>query len=182
MVRRLEWLRASSLSPRALRQKRLYLTLRAKRTSKGKIFHSKHFRQNSDTLQTGKSVTVLGGSKFAWDAVYAYATAGVHVNWVIRCEYSRDGSMPVDMLLTTGEQHPDTAHAGWHLHMSPRSRNGSRNSQVSETATNYLSALRVSDPALSSRYTFLDLVQPPHMGPRRWLPRHTQVPSRHFCR
>jgi cation diffusion facilitator CzcD-associated flavoprotein CzcO len=52
----------------------------------GNIFHSKHFQQNSDTLQTAKSVTVFGGSKFAWDAVYAYATAGVKVDWVIRCK------------------------------------------------------------------------------------------------
>jgi len=27
---------------------------------------------------------VVGGSKYAWDAVYAYVTAGVRVNWVIR--------------------------------------------------------------------------------------------------
>jgi cation diffusion facilitator CzcD-associated flavoprotein CzcO len=51
----------------------------------GKIFHGKHFRDNQDTLQTAKSVTVFGGTKFGWDAVYAYATAGVSVNWVIRC-------------------------------------------------------------------------------------------------
>ncbi|KAL2677357.1 hypothetical protein Neosp_011126 [[Neocosmospora] mangrovei] len=50
----------------------------------GKIFHGKDFLQNKDTIQAGKSVTVFGGSKFAWDAVYAYVTAGVKVNWVIR--------------------------------------------------------------------------------------------------
>ncbi|KAI1321951.1 hypothetical protein F5Y16DRAFT_59052 [Xylariaceae sp. FL0255] len=50
----------------------------------GRIFHQKFFQQNSDTLQTAKAVTVFGASKFAWDAVYAYATAGVKVNWVIR--------------------------------------------------------------------------------------------------
>ncbi|KAH8881126.1 FAD/NAD(P)-binding domain-containing protein [Thozetella sp. PMI_491] len=50
----------------------------------GKIFHSKQFPQNSDTIKTAKSVTVFGGNKFAWDVVYAYATAGVNVNWVIR--------------------------------------------------------------------------------------------------
>ena len=52
----------------------------------GRIFHSKDFRQNRDTLETAKSVTVFGGTKFAWDAVYAYATAGVAVDWVIRCK------------------------------------------------------------------------------------------------
>ncbi|PHH61339.1 hypothetical protein CDD81_473 [Ophiocordyceps australis] len=50
----------------------------------GRIFHGKQFQENRDTLETAKSVVVLGGSKFAWDAVYAYATAGVEVNWIIR--------------------------------------------------------------------------------------------------
>jgi len=52
----------------------------------GKIFHSKHFRQNRDTLQTAKAATVFGATKFGWDAAYAYATAGVQVHWVIRGE------------------------------------------------------------------------------------------------
>ncbi|KAK7744842.1 hypothetical protein SLS62_010004 [Diatrype stigma] len=47
----------------------------------GRIFHGKHFLQNSDTLKTANSVTIFGGTKFAWDAVYSYATAGVKVNW-----------------------------------------------------------------------------------------------------
>lgn len=50
----------------------------------GKVFHGKDFQQNRDTLQTAKSVTVFGATKFAWDAVYAYAKAGVKVNWIIR--------------------------------------------------------------------------------------------------
>ncbi|KAL7939383.1 hypothetical protein V8C35DRAFT_275216 [Trichoderma chlorosporum] len=50
----------------------------------GKIFHSKYFKQNRDTLKTSKAVTVFGGTKFGWDAAYSYATAGVDVNWVIR--------------------------------------------------------------------------------------------------
>jgi cation diffusion facilitator CzcD-associated flavoprotein CzcO len=51
----------------------------------GRIFHGKHFQHNSDTLKTAEAVTVFGGTKFAWDAAYAYATAGVKVHWVIRC-------------------------------------------------------------------------------------------------
>jgi cation diffusion facilitator CzcD-associated flavoprotein CzcO len=51
----------------------------------GPVFHGKDFQKHRDTLQTAKSVTVLGGSKFCWDAVYAYVTAGVQVDWVIRC-------------------------------------------------------------------------------------------------
>ncbi|KAK4097328.1 FAD/NAD(P)-binding domain-containing protein [Parathielavia hyrcaniae] len=50
----------------------------------GRIFHAKHFPQNRDTLQTAKSAVVLGGTKFAWDAAYAYATAGVEAHMVIR--------------------------------------------------------------------------------------------------
>ena len=51
----------------------------------GPVFHGKYFLQNKDTLQTAKTVTIFGGTKFAWDAVYSYAKAGVKVNWVIRC-------------------------------------------------------------------------------------------------
>ncbi|KAI5920760.1 hypothetical protein F4810DRAFT_681142 [Camillea tinctor] len=50
----------------------------------GKIFHTREFAQNSNSLQTSKAVTVVGGGKSAYDAVYEYATAGVKVNWVIR--------------------------------------------------------------------------------------------------
>ncbi|KAF6800309.1 flavin-binding monooxygenase-like family protein [Colletotrichum sojae] len=50
----------------------------------GKIFHGKHFQQNADTLKTAKTVTIFGATKFAWDAAYAYATAGVKVNWIVR--------------------------------------------------------------------------------------------------
>ncbi|KAK3385718.1 hypothetical protein B0H63DRAFT_186939 [Podospora didyma] len=50
----------------------------------GKIFHSKEFKQHSDTLKTAKSVTIFGATKFGWDAVYAYTMAGVKVNWIIR--------------------------------------------------------------------------------------------------
>ncbi|KZL72561.1 flavin-binding monooxygenase-like protein [Colletotrichum tofieldiae] len=48
------------------------------------IFHGKDFLQHADTLDSAKSVTVFGGTKSAWDLVYAYATKGVKVNWVIR--------------------------------------------------------------------------------------------------
>ncbi|KAL2163468.1 hypothetical protein VTH06DRAFT_5526 [Thermothelomyces fergusii] len=50
----------------------------------GRVFHGKHFRQNRDTLKTARSVVVFGGTKFAWDAAYAYATAGVETHMVIR--------------------------------------------------------------------------------------------------
>lgn len=52
----------------------------------GKVFHGRDFLQNRDTIKEGNTVTILGGTKLAWDAVYAYATAGVKVNWVIRCK------------------------------------------------------------------------------------------------
>lgn len=50
----------------------------------GRVFHSKYFQQNRDTIKTSKSVTVFGATKFGFDAAYTYATAGVQVNWVIR--------------------------------------------------------------------------------------------------
>ncbi|KAF4820630.1 FAD-dependent monooxygenase DEP4 [Colletotrichum siamense] len=50
----------------------------------GKIFHGKDFQKNADTLTTAKTVTIFGSTKFAWDAAYAYATAGVKVNWIVR--------------------------------------------------------------------------------------------------
>lgn len=48
------------------------------------IFHSKDFADRADSLKTAQSVAVLGGAKSAWDASYAYATAGVSVDMIIR--------------------------------------------------------------------------------------------------
>ncbi|KAK8071288.1 hypothetical protein PG997_011491 [Apiospora hydei] len=48
------------------------------------LFHSKDFLTHAGTIETAKSVTVFGGTKSSWDAVYEYATNGVHVDWVIR--------------------------------------------------------------------------------------------------
>jgi cation diffusion facilitator CzcD-associated flavoprotein CzcO len=55
----------------------------------GRIFHGKYWPQNSDTLRTAKAATIFGNSKFAWDAVYSYAKAGVDVHWVIRGTWPR---------------------------------------------------------------------------------------------
>ncbi|KAL2164834.1 hypothetical protein VTH06DRAFT_130 [Thermothelomyces fergusii] len=48
------------------------------------LFHSRDFAKHSDTLDSAKRVTVFGGTKSAWDVVYAYASRGVKVDWVIR--------------------------------------------------------------------------------------------------
>ncbi|CAI6092769.1 unnamed protein product [Clonostachys chloroleuca] len=53
-------------------------------TFRGEVFHGKDFPQHKATLEKGQTVTVFGATKFAWDAVYAYATAGVNVHWVVR--------------------------------------------------------------------------------------------------
>lgn len=51
----------------------------------GLIFHSKEFLQHAGTLEDAtKRVTVFGATKSAWDMVYAYATKGIQVDWVIR--------------------------------------------------------------------------------------------------
>jgi cation diffusion facilitator CzcD-associated flavoprotein CzcO len=52
------------------------------------IFHSRDFGQHADTLDSAKTVTVFGGTKSAWDVVYAYASKGVKVEWVIRGGWS----------------------------------------------------------------------------------------------
>ncbi|KAH8894163.1 FAD/NAD(P)-binding domain-containing protein, partial [Thozetella sp. PMI_491] len=48
------------------------------------LFHSNDLLKHADTLDTCQSVTVLGGMKSGWDSVYAYASKGVKVDWVIR--------------------------------------------------------------------------------------------------
>ncbi|KAF3937967.1 hypothetical protein ABW19_dt0203931 [Dactylella cylindrospora] len=49
------------------------------------LFHAKDLLQHSDELlKTAKKVTVFGGSKSAWDAVYLFASKGIKVDWVVR--------------------------------------------------------------------------------------------------
>ena len=48
------------------------------------LFHSRDFHKHADTLNTAKSVVVIGGAKSAWDISYAYALAGVEAHMVIR--------------------------------------------------------------------------------------------------
>jgi len=50
----------------------------------GPVYHAKEFLQNKGLLHTAKTVAVYGASKSGWDAVYAYASAGVQVEWVVR--------------------------------------------------------------------------------------------------
>lgn len=66
---------------------------RGQETFGGRVFHGKHFQQNRDTLKTAKSAVVLGGHKFAWDAAYTYAMAGVETHMVIRGESCALGEM-----------------------------------------------------------------------------------------
>lgn len=58
------------------------------------LFHSRDFLQHEDTLEvpevaegadkTPKKVAMFGGTKSAWDMVYAYASKGIEVEWIIR--------------------------------------------------------------------------------------------------
>jgi cation diffusion facilitator CzcD-associated flavoprotein CzcO len=48
------------------------------------LFHGRDFLAFESTLETAKNVVIFGGTKSAWDAVYAYAAKGVKVDWVIR--------------------------------------------------------------------------------------------------
>lgn len=56
------------------------------------LFHSKDLLKNIDTMDPArtKRVTVFGGTKSAWDAVYGYGMKGIHVDWVIRGETSQN--------------------------------------------------------------------------------------------
>ncbi|KAA8907994.1 hypothetical protein FN846DRAFT_946278 [Sphaerosporella brunnea] len=49
------------------------------------IIHCGHLLEQSEALfADAKNVVVFGGTKSAWDAAYAFATRGIHVDWVIR--------------------------------------------------------------------------------------------------
>ncbi|KAK5052640.1 hypothetical protein LTR84_002505 [Exophiala bonariae] len=49
------------------------------------MVHVKDFQDRSDQLfKSAKRATILGGTKSAWDASYAFATAGIPVDWIIR--------------------------------------------------------------------------------------------------
>ncbi len=49
------------------------------------IFHAKYLFDHAPmTTKTATNVVILGGSKSAYDAAYAHASAGVTVDWVIR--------------------------------------------------------------------------------------------------
>ncbi|KEF55973.1 uncharacterized protein A1O9_07553 [Exophiala aquamarina CBS 119918] len=49
------------------------------------LFHVKYLKDEADKLiNSSKNVIILGGSKSAYDATYAFATQGVTVDWIIR--------------------------------------------------------------------------------------------------
>ncbi|KAK5054692.1 hypothetical protein LTR84_001584 [Exophiala bonariae] len=49
------------------------------------LFHVKYLKDEADKLiQSSKNVVILGGSKSAYDAAYAFATQGLTVDWIIR--------------------------------------------------------------------------------------------------
>ena len=49
------------------------------------LFHQKQLSQYADALSSSRSrVTVYGGAKSAYDAVYLFASQGIKVDWVIR--------------------------------------------------------------------------------------------------
>ena len=83
------------------------------------LFHGRHFLQHSDTLESAKTVTVFGGTKSAWDAVYAFGTKGVKVNWVIRGECSVCYGMYVSAHHVVLQRAATVPH-GWPLHTSLR--------------------------------------------------------------
>ncbi|EPS36892.1 hypothetical protein H072_9554 [Dactylellina haptotyla CBS 200.50] len=60
-------------------------TFKGSETFGAPLFHAKDLLQHSEELlKNAKNVTVFGGSKSAWDAVYLFASKGIKVNWVVR--------------------------------------------------------------------------------------------------
>lgn len=55
------------------------------KTFEAPVFHVRYLKENVPALiQSAKNVVVLGGSKSAYDAAYAFASQGVKVDWIIR--------------------------------------------------------------------------------------------------
>ncbi|KAF5854228.1 hypothetical protein GGP41_007061 [Bipolaris sorokiniana] len=48
------------------------------------IYHSSEFAKAEGGLGPYKKIALLSGAKFSWDIAYAYASAGVQVDWIIR--------------------------------------------------------------------------------------------------
>lgn len=59
-------------------------TLRGSETFGAPIYHSSEFARVEGGLGAYKKITLLSGAKFSWDIAYAYASAGVQVDWIIR--------------------------------------------------------------------------------------------------
>jgi cation diffusion facilitator CzcD-associated flavoprotein CzcO len=84
-------------------------------------FHGKDFIQWAETLDSAKRVTVFGGTKLAWDAVYAYASRGVKVDWVIRGTHVQLSACVVCEALANGlVQRVDMVRCGYRRLMSRR--------------------------------------------------------------
>ena len=48
------------------------------------IVHAKYLMDHESLVHTSEEVIIMGGSKSGWDSAYAFASAGVQVNWIIR--------------------------------------------------------------------------------------------------
>lgn len=48
------------------------------------IVHAKDLKEHESLAHDSKKVIIMGGSKSGWDSAYAFASAGVDVNWIIR--------------------------------------------------------------------------------------------------
>lgn len=150
--------------------------IKGQETFGGAIFHGKDFLQNRDTLETAKSIAIVGGSKFSWDAVYSFAKAGVKVHWVIRgtAASNTGAATPADIA-----QRLDTGRVGCHRHTSRPLRSGLRSLQVRRVPRAGLLLILLTLPVC--RHAPPDMVQPVHMGRRRRLSRRAAASPRH-CR
>jgi hypothetical protein len=58
--------------------------MEGKHTFEAPIYHTSELTKAENGLGPFKKVVILSGAKFSWDIAYAYASAGVQVDWVIR--------------------------------------------------------------------------------------------------
>ena len=77
------------------------------------LFHNKYLPQHAGALGSAKSVTVFGGTKSAWDAVYDLGSKGVHVDWVMRSKNGRSLARTRSRRLTEHGQRVAMGLPGW---------------------------------------------------------------------
>jgi hypothetical protein len=141
------------------------------------LFHARDFLKHKDTVDPTKvqRVTVFGGSKSAWDAVYAYGTKGVPVDWVIRGNWCVCGGVWRRWLTRPSESGHGSC---W---MAPPFVTPLKKWLEKLVSKSSPSATREQGLNCFVRYALLDLVQSLCVVRGRRIPRNSIILARH-CR